>query len=274
MQQDSWSWELWRLHIGSVKTHVSTSGCQQELWILPGVRSEAGLPVTQKDRGRTNRLWFWMMGNHHSKDDILIVPSCTRDLEMGMWLVLQPGANIRGKAQGDSFQPQFGGTLSLGTIAHLYPRSISQPLVTSFLTWIRHQLWLSLGILIMGKKRSCQAGIPVKRRRARRIAKFSNRGACPEALIWTVPLSSSLTVSPAGLWWQHAPALKHRAQWQHQNNSRLNKSWRYATFRGACFVSLPNDPSYGCCLHIHPLGKQFGWAKVFKRDAKLTSKIT
>lgn len=40
---------------------------------------------------------------------------------MGMGFVLQPGANGRGKAQGDSFQPRFGGTPSLDTIAHLYP---------------------------------------------------------------------------------------------------------------------------------------------------------
>lgn len=91
-----WSWEHRRLHAGSVKTRVSTSGCQQELRILPGVRSEAGLPVTQKDKGRANRLWFWMMGKHHSKDDVWIVPSCTRDLEM--WFILQPGAKGRGEA--------------------------------------------------------------------------------------------------------------------------------------------------------------------------------
>lgn len=156
----------------------------------------------------------------------------------------------------------------------LPPWPISQSLVTSFLTWIWHQLWLSLGILIMGRNALVKQASQSKEGAQEGAAKFSNRGACSEALIWTVPLSSTLAVSPAGLWWQHAPALKHRAQWQHQNNSRVNKSWRYATFRGACFVSLPNHPSYGCCLQIHPLGKQFGWAKVFKRDAKLTIKIT
>lgn len=29
-------------------------------------------------------------------------------------------------------------------------------------------------------------------------------------------------------------------------------------------MSLPNDPSYGCCLQIRPFGKQFGRAKVFE----------
>lgn len=234
----------------------------------------AGLPVTQKDRGRANRLWFWMMGKHHSKDDVWIVPSCTRDLEMGTVIHFTNGGQRQGKGSGWQLPAMVWGNSEPWHDCSPLPHwPVYQPLVTSFLTRIRHQLWLSLGILIMGRYALVEQASQLKEGAQERTAKFSDRSACSEAPIWTIPLSSTPTAFPAGLWWQHAPALKHRAQWQHRNNSRVNMSWRYTTFRGACVVSLPNDPSYGCCLQIHPLGKQFGWAKIF-RDAKPVIKLS
>lgn len=97
----------------------------------------------------------------------------------------------------------------------LPPSPVEQPPGTSSPTGVRHQLWLLLAILIMGRNTLVEQASQLKEDTWGRTARFSNGSACSGALIWTVPLSSTLAASPAGLWWQHTPALQHRAQRQH-----------------------------------------------------------
>lgn len=109
---------------------------------------------------------FWMMGKHHSKDDIWIVLSCTRDLEMGMWFSLQSMAEERLKATASSH--------GLGELWALTQLITCTPLIcltttsykfpdldqASALTLVKHPHY--------GKKCFRRAGIPINRRSTRK----------------------------------------------------------------------------------------------------------
>lgn len=212
MKQDPCSLEAPR---SSGKIHVSTSGCWQEVWIFARSELRGRAACDTEGRGRAKTLWCWMMGKHHSKDDTCIVPSCTKDLGMGMWFVLYPG-QWQGKGSGWQFPARFWGnaepwhdhpSLPLDLFnKHQIPECGQAPA----LPLLRHPR--------CGKECSCQGGILTKKSTQERKGKFSPGSACSEPLIWAVPLSSTPAASPSRLWWLHTPALKHRAQ-QHWNNS-------------------------------------------------------
>lgn len=199
---------LWRLHKPLWRSMSPLLDADRRFGFLPGVSSEAELPVSQKDRGRAKTLWCWMMGKHHSKDDIWIVPSCTRDLGMGMWFVLYPG-QWQGKGSGWQLPDKFWGNAE--------PWHNCPSLLLDLFN--EHQLpdpWMESGTGSASPEASTLRGgtfllrgIPAKRSHPRKKeGKFSPGSACSEPLIWTVPLNSSPRASPSRLWGLHAPLLK------------------------------------------------------------------